>query len=153
EEETAIRSAYLAIARELKLIEPQADFETAVQAVKAWLSREDGWLLVFDNTDDPGLVRPYLPPTRSGGKVLLTSRGKSFAKVGIREPFRVETLKPEDAVKFLLERTSNTDAQAAAELAAELGYLPLALEQAAAYIETVGGGFAEYLARFRRQGV
>ena len=38
-------------------------------------------------------------------------------------------------------------------LADELGYLPLALEQAAAYIETVGGGFAEYLAKYRRQGV
>lgn len=153
EEETAIRSAYLSIARELKLIETQADLETAVQAVKAWLSREDGWLLVFDNADDPGLVRPYLPPTRSGGKVLLTSRGKSFSKIGIREPFRVETLEPEDAVRFLIERTGTADAQTAAELASELGYLPLALEQAAAYIETVGGGFAEYLARFRHQGV
>jgi catechol 2,3-dioxygenase-like lactoylglutathione lyase family enzyme len=152
-EETAIQSAYLSIARELKLVELQADLEAAVQAVRAWLSREDGWLLVFDNADDPGLVRPYLPPTRVGGKVLLTSRAKSFAKVGIREPFRVETLEPEDAVKFLMERTGNADAQAAAELATELGYLPLALEQAASYIETVVGGFAEYLARYRRQGV
>ena len=153
DEETAIRSAYLSIARELRLIETQADLETAVLAVKAWLSREDSWLLVFDNADDPGLVRPYLPPTRAGGKVLLTSRGKSFTKVGIREPFRVETLEAEDAVKFLVERTGNAAAQVAAELASELGHLPLALEQAAAYIETVGGGFAEYLARYRHQGV
>ena len=56
----------------------------AVLAVKTWLSREDGWLLVFDNADDPALVRAYLPPTRIGGKVLLTSRAKSFAKVGLR---------------------------------------------------------------------
>ena len=99
------------------------------------------------------MLRPYLPPARRGGKVLLTSRAKSFMSVGIKAPFRVETLEPEDAVKFLVDRTGNADAEAAAELAAELGYLPLALEQAAAYIETVGGGFAEYLARFHGQGV
>ncbi len=153
EEETAIRSAYLSIARELGLVDAQADIETAVSAVKAWLSREDGWLLVFDNADDPILLRAYLPPTRTGGKVLLTSRAKSFVNVGIREPFRVETLDLEDAVTFLIERTSKADAQAAAELAAELGYLPLALEQAAAYIYTLGCVFAEYLTRYRRLGV
>lgn len=153
EDETVLRAAYLSLARELGLVDAQADLETAVLAMKSWLSREDGWLLIFDNADDPALVRAYLPPTRTGGKVLLTSRAKSFVKVGIREPFRVETLVPEDAVKFLTERTGDTDTEAAAKLADELGYLPLALEQAAAYIETVGGGFAEYLARYRRQGV
>lgn len=153
ENETTLKAAYLSIARELGLIDEKADLEVAVSAKKAWLSREDGWLLIFDNADDPALVRNYLPSVRTGGKVLLTSRAKSFTKVGIREPFKVETLDPEDAVKFLVERTGNTDAEAAATLADELGCLPLALEQAAAYIETVGGGFAEYLARHRRQGV
>jgi len=150
----AIQAAYLSIARELGLVDARADLETAVLAMKTWLSREVGWLLIFDNADDPALVRPYLPPTRTGGsKVLLTSRAKSFVKVGIREPFRVETLDPEDAVKFLIERSGNAGAGAAAELAAELGHLPLALEQAAAYIDTVGGGFGDYLAKYRRQGV
>ena len=153
EQESTLGAAYQSIARELGLVEAQADLETAVQEVKAWLSREDGWLLVFDNADDPALLRPYLPVARTGGKVLLTSRARTFTKVGIKEPFRVETLEPNDAVKFLIERTSQGDAQAAAVLAAELGCLPLALEQAAAYIETVGGGFTEYLARYRHQGV
>jgi hypothetical protein len=153
EEEAAIRSAYQSIARELKLAEPQTDLETAVLAVKTWLSHEDGWLLVFDNADHPALIRPYLPPTRMGGKVVLTSRAKSFVKVGVRAPLRVEAFDPEDAVKFLTERTGIANAQAAAELADELGYLPLALEQAAAYIESVGGGFAEYIAKYKRQGL
>lgn len=150
--------AYLSIARELSLVELQAGLETAVQAVKAWLSREEGWLLVFDNADDPGLVRPYLPPTRPGGKILLTSRAKSFFKVGIKEPFQVDTLNPRTAEDFLIQRSkadaqTATELQAVAELATELGYLPLALEQAAAYIETVGGGFSKYLDRYRHQGL
>lgn len=153
EEETALRSAYLSIARELGLADAQTVIESAVLAVKGWLARQDDWLLVFDNADDPSLVRAYLPAARTGGKVLLTSRAKSFVKVGIREPFRVESLDSDNAVKFLTERTGNADTQDAATLAAELGYLPLALEQAAAYIETVGGGFAEYLTKYQRQGL
>lgn len=153
ESESAIRAAYLSIARELGLVDAETDLDTTLLAVKAWLSREDGWLLIFDNADDPALLRSFLPPVRRGGKVLLTSRAKTFSSVGIREPFRVETLDPEDAARFLIERTRDEDAQAAAALAAELGHLPLALEQAAAYIETVGGGLDEYLSRYRRQGV
>ena len=41
---------------------------------------------------------------------------------------------PEVAAEFLLKRTGQADASAAGELARELDYLPLALEQAAAYI-------------------
>lgn len=57
EEEEAIAAAYLSIARELGLIEAQADLNTAVLAVKAWLSREAGWLLIFDNADNPALAQ------------------------------------------------------------------------------------------------
>jgi hypothetical protein len=153
EEKAAIRAAYASMARDLGLVGAEADQEAAVLAMKAWLSRHDGWLLIFDNADDPGLLRDYLPTVRTDGKVLLTSRASSFVKVGIKEPFKVETLGPEAAIKFLIERTGDDDQTAAGELARELGYLPLALEQAAAYIETVGGGCAGYLARYRRQGL
>jgi hypothetical protein len=46
-------------------------------------------------------------------------------------------------------RTGDPDREAAAELAAELGGLPLALEQAAAYIQAAGMTLAGYLALFR----
>ncbi|MFN7929789.1 MAG: hypothetical protein U0Y68_17960 [Blastocatellia bacterium] len=48
---------------------------------------------------------------------------------------KVATLLPNDAAQFLLERTGLTDRAAARALAETLGSLPLALEQAAAYIE------------------
>ncbi len=153
EQEATLEAAYLSLARELGLAEAQADLATAAQAVKAWLSREDGWLLVFDNADDPALLRAYLPVERTGGKVLLTSRAKTFAEVGITEPFRVETMNPEDAVAFLLKRTKRDEAGPASELARELGYLPLALEQAAAYVDTVGVSLSAYLASFKRRGL
>ncbi len=60
-------------------------------------------------------------------------------------------LDPEVAAGFLVNRTGDPDRQAAAELADELGGLPLALEQAAAYIQATGGTLAGYLASFRQR--
>ena len=58
-------------------------------------------------------------------------------------------LDTEVAVGFLISRTGDRDSQAADELAAELGGLPLALEQAAAYIQATGTTLAGYLSLFR----
>jgi tetratricopeptide (TPR) repeat protein len=153
ESAATLHTAYRFIARELGLVDARAELGSELPAVNRWLSSENGWLLVFDNADDPALVRPFLPSTRMSGRVLLTSRARSFISVGIKKALSVETLEPEDAVRFLIERTGDSDIQAAAALAAELGCLPLALEQAAAYIESVGAGCTQYLARYHLQGV
>jgi hypothetical protein len=57
----------------------------------------------------------------------------------------------EVAAGFLVSRTGDPDWAAARELAVELGGLPLALEQAAAYTQAVGKTLAGYLALFRRR--
>ena len=54
-------------------------------------------------------------------------------------------LDAEVAADFLVGRTGDADRRAAPELAGELGGLPLALEQAAAYIQASGGSLARYL--------
>ena len=55
------------------------------------------------------------------------------------------------AAGFLVDRTGDPGQQAARALAGELGGLPLALEQVAAYIQATGGRLAGYLASFRRR--
>jgi hypothetical protein len=67
----------------------------------------------------------------------------------------VKELSSLDALNFLLKRTgrenTNTEHREAAEqLARELGYLPLALEQAAAYLVEESASFTAYLDAFRR---
>jgi tetratricopeptide (TPR) repeat protein len=57
----------------------------------------------------------------------------------------------EEAVAFLLKRTGQEDEAAAGELAQELGDLPLALEQAAAYMEACGQTLSGYLQLFRQR--
>jgi hypothetical protein len=61
----------------------------------------------------------------------------------------VGVLEADVAAGFLVNRTGDTDRAVAAELAGELGELPLALEQAAAYMQATGTSLARYLPLFR----
>ena len=81
--------------------------------------------------------------------MLLTARS-DVDWAGWAAPLPLDMLDPGDAARFLRERSGDPDEAAAAALAAELGRLPLALEQAAGYIAETGGlTLAGYLALFR----
>ena len=107
---------------------------------------------MLDNADDPAMVKPFLPQGNTG-HLLLTSRAYSFQKIGLVSPREVNVLSPEEAREFLLRRTGKgpTEKSEADALAKEVGYLPLALEQAAAYIAETGASFKNYLAGFKTQ--
>jgi Domain of unknown function (DUF4062) len=102
------------------------------------------WLLVFDNAPDRVSVARFVPPA-GPGRVLITSRNQLWPP---GQALDVPVLDPEVAAEFLVSRTGDTDRRAARELAGELGGLPLALEQAAAYVQASGGSLAGYLASF-----
>ena len=61
----------------------------------------------------------------------------------------VPVLDTDVAADFLISRTGDADRAVALELAAALGGLPLALEQAAAYMQATGTTLARYLELFR----
>src|SRR5205823_5575064 len=88
------------------------------------------------------------------GHVLVTSRARNLTAVRVVKPIALAVLPEDEAVAFLLARAGRQDkAQertAAGDLAKELGYLPLALEQAGAYIAVQEIGFSEYLDLYRR---
>jgi hypothetical protein len=141
------------IAKVLGLPQANAEEAEAVQATLRWLTHNSDWLLIFDNADDPELVKDFVPPNPAG-HVLMTSRAQDFQDLGIIQPVELDVLSPEEALDFLWERTgcqsdNSTEQTAAAELAEELGYLPLALEQAAAYIVTLKARFQDYLTSYR----
>ena len=91
----------------------------------------DDWLLVFDNAPGRAAVEPFLPPA-GPGRVLVTSQSSVWPPGWAVE---VPVLDTQVAEEFLVTRTGDADQQAARELAIQLGGLPLALEQAAAYIQ------------------
>ena len=151
--EQSVRGGYAAIAALLDLPEKDSQEQAKVtDAVKGWLEQNTGWLLVLDNADDPAMLKPFLPAGQRA-TLLLTSRAYSFQKIGIVSPREVNVLSPDEAREFLLRRTGKepTEKSEADALAKEVGYLPLALEQAAAYIAETGASFSSYLAGFKKQ--
>ena len=106
-----------------------------------------GWLLVFDNAPDRASVEAFLPPA-GPGRVLITSRSSLWPR---GQALEVPVFGTGVAADFLVNRTGDADRQAARELAVELGGLPLALEQAAAYMQATGRSIAEYLTIFRQR--
>ena len=127
-------------ARDLAGRDPVASVHAVLAAFPA------PWLLIFDNAADMASVRAFLPPA-GPGQVLITSQNPTWPG----QPLNLPMLDRDVAAGFLVDRTSDPDLQAARDLADELGGLPLALEQAAAYIQTTQGTLASYLALFRHR--
>ena len=122
------------------------DVRDPVAAVHAVLARsQSGWLVVFDNAPDLASVEAFLPPA-GPGRVLLTSQSQHWPSGWA---VQVPVLDPAVAAGFLTAGSGDVDQGAALELAAELGGLPLALEQAAAYMQATGTSLARYLRLFR----
>jgi tetratricopeptide (TPR) repeat protein len=150
----ALVSSYTAIATQLNLPEKDARDQTCVvDAVKHWLHTHQAWLLILDNADDLTLVPDFLPPAISG-HLLLTTRAQAIGELAHR--IEVKTFSLEQGAWFLLRRARllSPDAQLAAaspadqreamQIAENLGGLPLALDQAGAYLEETGCSLAEY---------
>jgi len=148
EEESSLIADFTALATALDLPEKDAEEqEVVIRAVRQWLDRHDGWLLIFDNARDVESLRGYLPQA-NGGHALITSRNPDWRHVGT--PHEIVTWPRPESVAFLQKRTGKDDPAAADGIADELGDLPLALEQAGAYICQKQKSLAEYLADFQQ---
>jgi tetratricopeptide (TPR) repeat protein len=119
----------------------------AGRAVRDWLEADGSRrLLVFDDVEDPGLLRPFVPAAGES-RILITVAGESAAELGTR--VSVDAFSTEEALALLNGRTGLADEDGALAVAVQLGYLPLALDQAAAMIAKQHVGYAAYLAKLR----
>jgi tetratricopeptide (TPR) repeat protein len=112
------------------------------------LRERDRWLLIYDNAQGPKELAPYRPPA-GAGHVLVTSRTPTW---GTTAAIRLDVLKREEAVAFLRRRTGSDNMTHLPHLAEALGDLPLALEQAAAYLDETKITPAAYLALYEQHG-
>ncbi|WP_326623062.1 tetratricopeptide repeat protein [Streptomyces decoyicus] len=126
---------------------PLSDPERAASAFLAWLHPRppsDGsnacrWLVVLDDVADPGHLRGLWPPSSPSGRTLLTTRRRDAALTGPeRNLMEVGLFTPAEAAAYLGDALAVHGRHEAPEqlaaLALDLGYLPLALSQAAAYL-------------------
>jgi tetratricopeptide (TPR) repeat protein len=146
---------FLATAQRLQLPE-QNEPARIIAAVKDWLNKHQRWLLILDNADDLSFVKPFLP-LQAPGHILLTTRAQAMRTLSITNPIELNTMSEQEAVLFLLRRAgllpttapvtdaSQDDQHDASTLVKTLGCLPLALDQAGAYLEETGASIAEYL--------
>jgi tetratricopeptide (TPR) repeat protein len=147
----AVLSGLAVVASRLGIADPEAGLEAAAGAVRNWLEGDgERCLVVFDNVTDPELLRPFIPAA-GAARVIITSNHQSVANLGAEVP--VDVFSEPEALAFLAERTRSDDAQGAQAVAAELGYLPLALAQAAAVIAGQRLGYGTYLDRLRAMPV
>ncbi|WJY41550.1 FxSxx-COOH system tetratricopeptide repeat protein [Streptomyces sp. P9-2B-2] len=106
-----------------------------VEFALQWLATHTGWLLILDNVNDPADVAPLIARARHG-RFLLTSR-LSLPWTDKATLVSLDTLNPEESLDLLTlvaGARGSRDMEGGAELCDELGHLPLALEQAGAYI-------------------
>jgi Tetratricopeptide repeat len=121
----------------------------ASQAVRSWLETDGSrCLLVFDDAEDPALLRPFVP-VAGAARILITASREPVAELGTSVP--VDVFSAQEALAFLAGRTGLADETGAAAVAAELGHLPLALDQAAAVITGQHLDYETYLAKLRAQ--
>ncbi|GLV59846.1 hypothetical protein KDH_66700 [Dictyobacter sp. S3.2.2.5] len=132
-----------------------------IEAVKRWLQQHDGWLLILDNVESLSDLEG-VPPVRARGHTLITTRSQAFGNRA--RHIDLETMPTEEGALLLLRRAnvldmsedslvgaSEADQALAREIARDLGGLPLALDQAGAYIEETQCGLQGYLDLYRRR--
>jgi tetratricopeptide (TPR) repeat protein len=140
EQPATIPSQLAALARRLGLFELPS-LEEQVGVLFDELGQRERWLLVYDDATDPHSLNGLRPPG-GGGQVLITSRNPAWS--GIAATIGVGILDRGEAVAFLQQRLDSTD-PTLERLAETLGDLPLALEQAAAFMAETRTPPAEYL--------
>jgi class 3 adenylate cyclase len=116
-----------------------------VDRLLAELRGRERWLLIFDNAERPADIADYQPG--GTGHVLITSRYPAWGALGGR--LEVDVLTRPETIALLRARIPTLDEELADKLAAELGDLPLAAAQAAAYLEQTDLRPEDYLRRFR----
>ena len=152
-------SDFMAIAELLNLPEKdEQDQNRIISAVKRWLNEQSEWLLLLDNVENPEMVEEFIP-SAGKGHTLLTTRAQTMGTIA--QAIEIEKMELEEGALFILRRAKIIEKDApldnvsyahwtkAKAISQVMDGLPLALDQAAAYIEETACGLAGYLERYR----
>jgi len=146
-----IRNSFASLVDTL-LLEERKDGSSKdkIRAVKEWLGSNDNWLLILDNLDNEEDYVEYVPKAFVKGNILITTR---LANLSINNPsiksIALEEMEEEEAIEVLMKRTNRKfdeeELNSAKEIVFKLGYLPLAIDLAGAYIRRMKCSLNEFL--------
>jgi tetratricopeptide (TPR) repeat protein len=150
------------IAKVLQLPQQDAQEQSLIiAAVKEWFKTHERWLLIVDNADDLTVAREFLPSSAQG-HVLLTTRAAATGQIA--QAVELKKMSHHDGALFLLRRAkriadqgewenaTEADQKVALEISKEMDGLPLALDQAGAFVEEMMLSLTEYLGLYRQEG-
>ena len=153
-------SACMELADELEIPE-QKEADQVVAEVQRWLRKHRHWLLILDNVEDPQEILQKFVPASHKGCVLVTTRMHSVEPLAQTQ--MLSAMSEQEGVLFLLRRASRIPSKARLEQASLEQYdeakriwqmldgLPLALDQAGAYILETGCSFSAYQEQYTRR--
>ena len=99
------------------------------------------WLLIFDNADDPVAIKAHFPA--GTGHILVTSRNPRWSTAA--EPVEIDVFIRQESLDHLQRRVPSLTDEEADQVAEALGDLPLAVEQAGAWLAETGTTAADYV--------
>ena len=131
EQPELIAEQFVELARVLGLAQSGIELQVVRRVVLAGLREQDQWLLVFDNAEKPEDVALWLPG--GNGHVLITARSGRWSEIA--ELVNVDVLPQANSAAILRNRVPQLAIEDADRLAEALGNLPLAVVQAAGYMD------------------
>lgn len=146
--------AFVQFATLLRLPEKdEQDQKRVIAAVKQWLTEHRRWLLILDTLEQLDLLTTFVPLKRQGAVLLTTQH---FVTEPIAQTMMVESMSEDEGSLLLLRRAKRLspgdtlekappeEVVLAGSLVRSLGGLPLALDQAGAYILETGSDLSRY---------
>lgn len=129
-----LREKYIEFSKVLGYQDDKSDFESVVVFIKKWLKEHPGWLIVYDNVNNYDEISNLLP--EEGGNIIITTRNQNWPTQFKIIP--IDIMSESESLALIKSLTNHqlidNEENSSKELAKLLGYLPLALAQASAYI-------------------
>jgi len=160
EDSTTLTTDCTRLLRQLHLLKGDEQQQgQSIEIMQHWLARQRNLLLILDNLEDGGLLQQLLPSFLTG-HVLLTTRTQVTGTLA--QQVDLKQMTEDESMLLLLRRakllapdTSISDVSqdmrtTANDISQLLAGLPLALDQAGAYIEETGCGLPDYLERYHQ---
>lgn len=136
-----LRQQYITFAQKLGYSEEKVAIDAAILYVNQWLAAHPGALLIFDDVSSYEEIAPFLPE-KSNTSILITTRNQLWPKKFQQIPVDIMT---KDEAFQLVKTLSKSNDSNIKIIIEKLGYLPLALAQASAYIAHNNISITEYL--------
>ncbi|KAL8942228.1 MAG: hypothetical protein Q9211_001495, partial [Gyalolechia sp. 1 TL-2023] len=139
--------------------------EDPKESVRRYLNSDSAgkWLLIVDNADDEEIMfgkssdsaclTDYLPQSENGLTLFTTRHREVAVSLARSEVIELQEMDPDEAEAFLkqslIQKEMLQNQEKTTELLNELAFLPLAISQAAAYLNSIQTSIPEYLSLLR----